>query len=595
MCVLHVNNLSVQFQKEKRKENVLRHISYDIQPREVVGIVGASGAGKSIGALALMGLLPEGAFLSEGEIWFGEENITPPEPGNQKSRIAYEKRMEKIRGSKMAMIFQNPKGCLNPTMKIGHQIVEGVRAHKTCSLKKAKARAEELLELVGIRNPKAQMQKYPFQLSGGMCQRVAIAIALSGAPKLLIADEPTTALDVTVQEQILELLKKIVRETKTAVIVISHNLGVVASICNRVLILQEGSLLESGTVEEIFYESRHPYTKQLIADAKFLLPKELRAGGHPGKPILTVEHVKKQFSGPYPVEAVSGVSLELMEGETFALVGESGCGKTTLAKLIAGMYRPTEGNIQYDGTGMQMVFQDPKGSLDPKMTAGQSIEEPLILQKSVTRAERKKRVEEMLLLTGMSPQDRTKYPHQFSGGQQQRIGIARALIGGAQFLICDEAVSALDVSTQRQILTLLAQIQQKRQLTCLFISHDLRAVRQISHRTGVMYHGQLVEQGRTHEVCADPWHPYTKALLLSEPEPDPIRARRRKTSWMQGETAKQRDTGCCYATQCLYAMECCKQEQPEMYRFESRQVACFLYSERHTGKRSRDYKMTSQI
>ena len=600
MSLLKVENLSVQFQKDGKFQNVLDHISYEMEPGQVLGIVGESGAGKSAGALALMGLLPEEASVSADGIWFAGEEITPPSDQEKKGKAwrSYQRQMTGIRGREMAMIFQNPKASLNKTVKIGRQITEGIRAYSHCSRQDAKKQAMELLDLVGIKEPEKRMDQYPFELSGGMCQRAAIAMALSGRPKLLIADEPTTALDVTVQAQILEVLKKVRKEMGTSILFISHDLGVVASICQKVLILHCGKVLEKGTAEEIFYDSNEPYTRQLLADAKDKSMSKAKTGTlKDNRPILELKSVSKTFGRKDFLKAVDKVSIAIHKGESFALVGESGCGKSTVARLAAGIYTPTEGTVQYRGNGMQMVFQDPYGSLDPKMTAGESMEEPLIIQHAYHKEKRQKLTAEMLELAGLTAKDRDKYPHEFSGGQRQRICIARALILKPEFVICDEAVSALDRSMQIQILDLLLKIQKEKGLSYLFISHDFWAVRKLCGTIGVMYCGSLVERGKTKEVCKDPWHPYTKVLLSAELTPDPVRARRRKGGLPKGEaSALSKNVGQCpFADQCRYTMECCRKGKPDLYAFKDREVACFLYSEEHTGKRSPGYQMTSQI
>lgn len=602
MSLLKVENLSIQFQKDGKVKEVLDGISFEIEPGQVLGIVGESGVGKSAGALALMGLLPEETNVSADGIWFAGEEITPPSDKNKKNWNSYQRKMTGIRGREMAMIFQNPSASLNPTMKIGRQITESIRTYSHCARKEAKEQAMELLELVGLQDSKRRMNQYPFELSGGMCQRVAIAMALSGRPKLLIADEPTTALDVTVQAQILEVLKKIRKETGTSILLISHDMGVVASICQRVLIIHQGKALEEGTVEDIFYTKGNVFTRQLLKDAKVKSISKAEAGTlKKDLPLLELNGVSKTFGNKDLEKAVDQVSLTIHQGESFALVGESGSGKSTVARLAAGIYTPADGTIEYRGNRMQMVFQDTYGSLDPKMTAGESVEEPLLIHHISDREQRKRRTEEMLNLVGLSKKDQGKFPHEFSGGQRQRICIARALILEPELVICDEAVSALDGSTQTQILDLLLKIQMEKGVSYLFISHDFHAVRKLCQNMGVMYGGSLVERGRTKEVYQDPWHPYTKVLLSSELPPDPVRARRKKGLLPEAEeiTALQSlskgGSFCPFADRCRYTMECCRKETPDLYAFKDREVACFLYSEKHTGKRSPGYQMTSQI
>ena len=440
-----------------------------------------------------------------------------------------------------------------------------------------------------------------------MRQRVVIAIALACEPKLLIADEPTTALDVTVQGQILELLKKISAETGTALLFVSHDLSVIASLCRRVLVMQEGKLVEEGTVEDIFYEPKHPYTQKFLSQAAGLL--KLPGEQEVSSVLLKAEHVSKDYSGTgirgnsAKTEAVHDVSLQIGKGETYGLVGESGCGKSTLAGMITQILEPTSGKISYLGEKtklkypVQMVFQDPYASLNPRMCVGDILEEPLLLNTSCTSEQRRQRVREMLLLVGLKEEDAVKYPRSFSGGQRQRIGIARALILEPELLVCDEPVSALDVSIQEQILRLLEDIQKKKRVSYLFISHDLNVVKRISRRLGVMYAGNLVESGNTKEIYEDPWHPYTKALLSAVLVPDPWKARRKKGILHTEE--KKMDIplgrGCPFAPRCGYAIDCCFTGKPQKYRFGEREVSCFLYAEEHAGKRSSGLKMTSQI
>jgi peptide/nickel transport system ATP-binding protein len=609
MSVLSVQELNVQFNDRHARGETVSNLSFSMEPGEIMGVVGESGSGKSTVMQAVMGLLSTRAEIRCKKMTLGQIDITPPSCLDKKSWKDYEKKMKLIRGNKISMVFQNPLTYLNPTVKIGRQITEVIRVHHpNCSRTKAREKAKELLDMVGIRTPSERLSQYPFELSGGMQQRVAIAIALAGEPEVLIADEPTTALDVTVQKQILQLLNRIAAETKTAILFVSHDLGVIASICSRVMVMHNGQVVETGTVEEIFYEPQNSYTKELLVNASRL--QVLSQVKEKSEPLLQVKHVSRQYPGSWNKkaqkgkEAVRDVSFQLYKGETYGLVGESGCGKTTLAELITGVHRASSGEILFNGKmhtemnrEIQMVFQDPYVSLNPKMTILETLEEPLLLNTNLSAEDRKCRVREILNMVGLSFVDAEKLPRAFSGGQRQRIGIARALILEPELIVCDEPVSALDVSIQEQILSLLENIQKDQQLSYLFISHDLNVVKRISQRMGIMYAGSIVESGDTHSIYKDPWHPFTKTMLSSILTPDPLSARkRRKMSAIEEEKEeKTTDSRCPFLSRCGYAMKCCKIQKPGIYCFEGREVACFLYSREHTGPRSDTYKMTSQI
>lgn len=609
MSVLSVQDLSVQFNDRHAIGETVSNLTFSLEPGEIVGVVGESGSGKSTVMQAVMGLLSTRAEIRCKKIMLGQADITPPSFLDKKNWADYEKRMKHIRGKKISMVFQNPLTYLNPTVKVGRQITEVIRVHQAkCSRTKAREKALELLDLVGIRTPSVRFSQYPFELSGGMQQRVAIAIALAGEPEVLIADEPTTALDVTVQKQILQLLDRIAVETKTAILFVSHDLGVIASICRRVLVMHKGRIVESGAVEEIFYEPQSYYTKELLANASQL--QVLSQVKIKNEPLLLVRHVSRQYpvirnrKGQKEKEAVRDVSFQINKGETYGLVGESGCGKTTLAELITGVHQASSGEILFKGETLeqmnreiQMVFQDPYISLNPKMTILETLEEPLILNTNLSAKERRSRIKEILKKVGLSVVDAEKLPRAFSGGQRQRIGIARALILEPKLIVCDEPVSALDVSIQEQILSLLENIQKEQHLSYLFISHDLNVVKRISQRMGIMYAGSIVESGDTRSIYKDPWHPFTKTLLSSVLTTDPLAARRkRKISAIEEEKEEGiTESSCPFLLKCGYAMKCCKIQQPDNYRFEGREVACFLYSKEHTGPRSDTYKMISQI
>ena len=603
MSVLEVRNLNVQYHTEQGVCQAVCGVSFSVEKGEIAGIVGESGSGKSTAMRAVMGLLKRNARVTADEIRVSGES---PRPGRN-----------------IAMIFQDSLSCLNPSVRIGRQIAETVRVREGCTWREAKKRALELLDLVGIRQPRIRMRQYPFELSGGMRQRVVIAIALACRPDLIIADEPTTALDAAVQAQILLLLRRIVRETGTSLLLVSHDLGVIASMCSSVYVMHSGEIVESGCAEDIFYAPREDYTRELLESAAGRT-KDMRRSLSEGRPqadreeiLLSLEHVTREYDSH---EGVRDISLTLEAGKTYALVGESGSGKTTLARILSGILKPDSGSVLYRGreaegsacTGkIQMVFQDPAASLNPCLTAGQTLEEALRaadrsgVERETTRkmsAREKKQIRRdraaaMLEQVGLSAEDMGKYPGSFSGGQRQRIAIARALITGPELLICDEALSSLDAMTGSRILELLLGFQRERGISILFISHDLHMVRRVSSRVGVLYGGRLVESGRTKEVCSDPWHPYTRQLLDAVPEADPVRARKIRTSYVQEQDRgeKKDGCGCPFAGRCGYAMDCCFEETPGNYTFGSRMVSCFLYSQEHSGRRGEGYTMTSQI
>lgn len=598
MALLNVKDLQVCYKEEGKETRVCR-MSFEMERGEMVGIVGASGSGKSSGMQAILGLLPRTASVSASWIRLEGQDITPPKSNSGKAWNAYEKRMSLVRGARIAMVFQDPSAYLNPLVKVGRQITETIRCHKKCSGKEARCRAVELLDMAGIHHAERRMDQYPFELSGGMRQRVVIAMALACEPDLIIADEPTTALDVTVQSQILDLLKKISRRTGTAILLVSHDMGVIASVCSRVLVMEKGEIVEQGSAEQIFYEPRHPYTCMLVEKARTVLEKAPQK--KTGSTVLKAEELNRVFSERSPMmhgktqEVLNEVSFEIYRGETFGLVGESGCGKTTLARILTGILEPTSGSVQRDGK-VQMVFQDSYASFDPRFTVEQILKEPLFLSREIPRKEYDVRIDNMLELTGLNAGCKKKRAEEFSGGQRQRIAVARALMQEPDLLICDEPLSALDVPMQVQILKMLEQIQEKTGMAYLFISHDLNVVKHISQRMAVMYLGHIVESGETDCIYEDPWHPYTKQLLSAVLRPDPRKMRRRKKLLMWEEkTADSAGEGCPFAVQCGYALERCKKEKPENYTFGNRQVRCFLYSGEHTEKRQQGYPMISQI
>lgn len=534
--ILSVQNLSVSFNTRAGEFKAVKDVNFEIGRGETLGIVGESGSGKSVTAQTIMRLIPSPpSIIKSGDITFLGESLL------KKS----DKQMETIRGKDIGMIFQDPMTSLNPTIKIGKQITEVLRKHQKLSATEAKKSAIEMLKLVGIKNAEVRFNHYPHQFSGGMRQRAMIAIALACRPALLIADEPTTALDVTIQAQILDLMKDMQQKLGTSIILITHDLGVVAGMCDRVVVMKEGDVVETGTTSEIFKNAQHPYTKRLLGALPRLdEPKKPKlasaiAGLDPTRPLVEVSNLRQHFNlGKGNIlKAVNDISFKIYEGETLGVVGESGCGKSTTGRTMLRLYEPTGGSVKFNGTDifslsprkmkamrkdMQMIFQDPYASLNPRFNVMDIIGESLDIHGLAgSRAERKKRVEELLDMVGLNASHAMRYPHEFSGGQRQRIGIARALAVNPKFIICDEPLSALDVSIQAQVVKLLEDLQQRLGLTYLFIAHDLSMVKHISDRVAVMYMGKIVELAESEELYANPLHPYTKTLLSAIPIPDP--------------------------------------------------------------------------
>lgn len=540
--ILQVNNLHISFHTRDHIFDAVRGVSFDLYKGETLGIVGESGSGKSVTARSIMRLLPSPpSQLKDGTIHFKGENIA------EKT----EKEMENIRGREISMIFQDPMTSLNPTIQVGQQIAESLMKHQKLSSKEAKKETIEMLKLVGIYNSEMRYHQYPHEFSGGMRQRAMIAMALACNPTLLIADEPTTALDVTIQAQILNLMKHMQERFGTSILLITHDLGIVAGMCDRVIVMRRGEVVETGSVHEIFSTPSHEYTKNLL-DAVPRLDDEKQDQLFPhilkkATPLIEVKQLKKHFDlGKGQIlKAVDDVSFQIFPGETLGLVGESGSGKSTTGRSILRLHEPTSGEILYQGMPinrfskkemkmmrryMQMIFQDPYSSLNPRFKVLDIIGEALDIHKITSgKAQRRKRVEELLDLVGLEPSHIERYPHEFSGGQRQRIGIARALAVEPKFIVCDEPLSALDVSIQAQIVELLEDLQERLGLTYLFIAHDLAMVKQISDRVAVMNAGKIVELAESEELYANPYHDYTKNLLAAIPIPDPeIEANRKQ-------------------------------------------------------------------
>jgi peptide/nickel transport system ATP-binding protein len=644
--ILAVDDLRVTFPGAGGGVRAVRGLSYQVRAGEVIGIVGESGSGKSVSSLAVMGLLPPGARTAGSVRYRGKELL------DLDDRAA-----SRIRGREISMVFQDPLSALTPVYTVGDQVAEALRIHSDISREAATRRAVELLDLVGIPNAKARAGAFPHEFSGGMRQRVTIAIAIANDPDLIIADEPTTALDVTIQAQILEVLKTAQQATGAAIVLITHDLGVVAGFADRTMVMYAGRAVETGTTEDVFYRARMPYTMGLLGS----IPRVDAAGRQPLTPVdgappalsdlppgcpfaprcpmvvdrcTTVEpdlvrlvgsgdrhfaachrSIEIELSGltgtdvftvgvtpppaaerfarstrpvvlevrdlvrHYPltrgqvfrrrvgtVHAVDGISFDIRQGETLALVGESGCGKTTALTEVLRMVRPQAGSIVILGRDtatmssrqrfttrrdVQIVFQDPFASLDPRLPVGDILAEPLATQ-GVPRAQRHREIPELLRLVGMEAEHASRYPHEFSGGQRQRIGIARALALKPQLVVLDEPVSALDVSIQAGIINLLAKLGLDLGLSYLFVAHDLSVVRYLADQVAVMYLGKIVESGPVDRVFAAPTHPYTQALLSAIPLPDPIKERQRRRILLVGDLPSPADppSGCRFRTRC---------------------------------------------
>jgi peptide/nickel transport system ATP-binding protein len=552
-AILEVSNLSVEFALRGGTFTAARDVGFRLEKGRTLCLVGESGSGKSVTARAMMQLIDAPGRIASGSIRLGGDapvDIAGLAPRGEAIRA--------IRGRRIGMIFQEPMSSLSPVHSIGAQIIEVLRLHLKMDRQAARARTIELLRQVEIPDPERNIDRYTFEFSGGMRQRAMIAMALACNPEVLIADEPTTALDVTTQAEVLDLISRMQRELGMAMLLITHDMGVVAEVADDVAVMYRGRIVEAGPVDQVFHGARHPYTQRLLSSVlKLERSSDLKlAPVVAAEPILSVSELgkvfqpRKGFLARMPktaVRAVDGVSFELMAGESLGIVGESGSGKTTLGRLILRILEPTEGKVIYrpaagapidvralDKQGLRnlhqqvrLIFQDPFASLNPRMTVRQIIADPLVVNKMAGGDALEARVAELLGMVGLDPAAMERYPHAFSGGQRQRIGIARALALNPRVLIADEATSALDVSIRSQMLDLLLELQQKLGLSFLFISHDIGVVRYFCDRVAVMRRGKIVEIGPAETICTTPEHPYTKALISAVPHPDPRQKRMR--------------------------------------------------------------------
>ena len=659
--ILSLRDLKAEFRTRSGGVRAVDGVSFDLGPGECVGLVGESGCGKTTTGLAVMRLLPPNGHIVGGSATLLGRDLA----------LASEAEMRAIRGNEVALIPQDPLAALNPTMKVGRQIAEGALIHGYSSKSEVRARVLEVLRMVEMPRPEERVEQYPHELSGGLRQRVMIAMALVCQPKLLIADEPTTALDVTIQAQILDLLDSLRERLSMGVLLITHDMGVIAGRTDRVVVMYAGKVAEEATTERLFISTRHPYSSDLLASVPSIddggdrlasipgsppdlsaeiigcrfaprcqhrttrcddeepIVKVLDSGSHrvacfhpmsgpravrppaqrvplplaaeASRPLVVVKGLVKEFplysSGILrrkvgSVKAVSGVTFEVNEGEIFGIVGESGCGKSTVARLMTILETPDDGTIEVAGENLlllkgaalrrrrrdlQLMFQDPFASLDPRMKVGSIIREPLQVQGVGSTAEQIDRVATLLDEVGLRRSAAQRFPHEFSGGQRQRIGFARALALEPSLLVADEPVSALDVSVQAQLLNLMRDLQERRGLTMVLVSHDLAVMRYMATRIGVMYLGKMVEIGPVDSILRSPAHPYTQGLLDAAPVPDVTEARRRRGMQITGELPSPVDppSGCRFRTRCPRAAERCATEVPVMKDFGfGSQAAC---------------------
>lgn len=588
MSLLGIDKLTINYPDSESP--AVRDLSFSIGRGEAVGVVGESGSGKTQTAMAIMGLLPANAEVS-GSIRFEDRELLNAGPAV----------LNEYRACRIAMVFQDPRSALNPYVRIGKQLSRILIDHRICNSAEAKNRTIEMLNKVGLPDPERQYRAFPHELSGGMRQRAMIGAALLGEPDLLIADEPTTALDVTVQAQILRLIRSLHEETNSALLLITHDLGVIAGSCERVLVLDHGDIVEEGETRDVFRSPTDARTTALIEAApRVNSPVMVGALSQAAETILDIANIAVRFrersaGWGESLNAVKPMSLTVADGETVAVVGESGSGKTSLVRAALGLIRPDGGQVSFIGSKlpadladrrndtrrqMQMVFQDPLASLNPAMSVHQIVVEPVIVHSpELKKRERSTLAGEMLQRVGLDDSLKYRYPHELSGGQAQRVAIARALILQPKVLICDEAVAALDGSVQAEILKLLVEEQARSGLSIIFITHDLAVVRQISHRILVMYMGRLCEIATNDTMFARPRHPYTKALLSSVPVPDPDNQPDEAPLSGEASSILRPPSGCPFHPRCQHAIAVCSEDIPEPAPVESTTVACHRAAE----------------
>jgi len=536
--MLSISDLAISFKTRRGDVDAVRGISFELGASEILGIVGESGSGKSVTAYSLMRILDEGGVIRAGELTYSGIDL----------RRARERDMRDIRGREISMIFQNPRAALNPIRKVGHQIEDVLRQHAKATRQNCRSKAIEALKAVRINDSEARYHAYPFELSGGMCQRIVCAIALACSPKLLIADEPTTGLDITTQKAVMDLMLELIRERSMSSILITHDLGLAAEYCDRIIVMKDGVIVEQGAPANLFDSPQHPYSRKLVdatpregESIRSLLPPEERkpllAHDIADHALLDVRNLVKTYQGKSgPVHAVKGISFTIQQGQSVGLVGESGCGKSTTSEMLVRLSNSTSGEIIFDGENIancspnsfvndprradiQMVFQDATDSLNPRHTARQTIADPLCRLGKLRGANLNARVEELATLVGLPLPLLSRFPHQLSGGQKARVGIARAVALEPKFLVLDEPTAALDVSIQAVVLNLLVDLRSQLGMSYLFVSHDLQVVRLLCDHVIVMKDGLIVEQGPTQSVMYHPEHDYTKALLNAAPKP----------------------------------------------------------------------------